>query len=405
MKEKKLFFMDLFAGCGGLSLGLEKAGFTPVYVNELHKDAMETYLVNRLEKYPLLEKYKSNDIKELLSSDISKLIKDIKKDNRIRAIKHPIDLIAGGPPCQGYSNIGHRRSYGVDKEKLITNHLYKGMAEVIKKVQPKAFLFENVKGLLSSRWTKDGEKGEIWEDVLSTFKNETGNYNVQFKILNAYNFGVPQNRPRIFIIGVHKDINTNEDFNFFPEPLKTKAPDLIDVLGDLIDKNYKKELKSTTYLMSPNKIQKEFRNGNKSKISDHEYSNHSKKVEERFKLMIQNKKNMKDLPKKYRTKKFSQKLLPSKWGGNPSITVTSLPDDYIHFSQPRTLTVREWARLQTFPDSYIFKGLRTTGGLRRAGNPKQNNFDRDLPKYTQIGNAVPVNLAEQIGKKIYNLLS
>ena len=71
MKEKKLFFMDLFAGCGGLSLGLEKAGFTPVYVNELHKDAMETYLVNRLEKYPLLEKYKSNDIKELLSSDIS----------------------------------------------------------------------------------------------------------------------------------------------------------------------------------------------------------------------------------------------------------------------------------------------------------------------------------------------
>ena len=81
----------------------------------------------------------------------------------------------------------------------------------------------------------------------------------------------------------------------------------------------------------------------------------------------------------------------------PSITVTSLPDDYVHYSQPRILTVREWARLQTFPDWYQFSGKRTTGGTRRAGNPRKNIFDREVPKYTQIGNAVPVQLAYEVG--------
>jgi len=75
-----------------------------------------------------------------------------------------------------------------------------------------------------------------------------------------------------------------------------------------------------------------------------------------------------------------------------------MPDDYVHFSQPRTLTVREWARLQLFPDWYRFMGKRTTGGIRRAGNPREGIFDREVPKYTQIGNAVPVGLAERVGK-------
>ena len=101
----------------------------------------------------------------------------------------------------------------------------------------------------------------------------------------------------------------------------------------------------------------------------------------------------------YTTKKFSQRLLPKKWGNSkPNITVCGQPEDYIHFSQPRSITVREWARLQTFPDWYEFSGARTTGGIRRAGNPREGNFDREVPKYTQIGNAVPVHLAEEFGK-------
>ena len=82
-----------------------------------------------------------------------------------------------------------------------------------------------------------------------------------------------------------------------------------------------------------------------------------------------------------------------------------MPDDFVHFSQPRSLSVREWARIQTFPDWYQFRGPRTTGGLRRAGNPRENDFKRELPKYTQIGNAVPVKLAYEIGKHFSNVIS
>ena len=112
-----------------------------------------------------------------------------------------------------------------------------------------------------------------------------------------------------------------------------------------------------------------------------------------------------EIPEDMKTKKFAQRLLPEHWGeGGPSITATSLPDDYVHYSQPRVLTVREWARLQTFPDSYLFFGKRTTGGRRRAGDPDSGDWTRDLPKYTQIGNAVPVKLAEAIGKHLKKLI-
>ena len=113
-----------------------------------------------------------------------------------------------------------------------------------------------------------------------------------------------------------------------------------------------------------------------------------------------------EIPSEMQTKKFAQRLVPKKWDtGGPNITATSLPDDYVHFSQPRSFTVREWARFQTFPDWYEFKGKRTTGGIRRAGNPREGIFDRELPKYTQIGNAVPVKLAYEIGNHLQKILS
>ena len=112
-----------------------------------------------------------------------------------------------------------------------------------------------------------------------------------------------------------------------------------------------------------------------------------------------------EIPPHLKTKKFSQRALPARWGERgPSITATSLPDDYVHFAQPRILTVREWARLQMFPDWYVFAGKRTTGGRRRAGDPDAGDWSREVPKYTQIGNAVPVELARQVGVHIRNLL-
>ena len=106
-----------------------------------------------------------------------------------------------------------------------------------------------------------------------------------------------------------------------------------------------------------------------------------------------------------KTKKFSQKLLPINWGeGSPTITCCSNSDDYIHYSMPRALSVREWARLQTFPDHHLFSGPRTTGGVRRAGNPDKGIWDREVPKYTQIGNAVPPLLGKAIGDHLIEIL-
>ena len=401
----KLTFVDLFAGCSGLSLGLEQAGFSPVYVNELNKDAMESYLVNRRAHFPYLDKYKSYDIKEAIKDEA--IFKDLAKKD--------IDLVCGGPPCQGFSNIGIRRSYSVEKRQLPSNHLFEDMAYFIHQVRPKVFIFENVEGLLRSKWTTSGDKGEIFEDVLTTFKKIPG-YEVKYKLLHAKDYGVPQRRPRIIVIGVRDGLITPKsnsddavDAGFLPEPTKN-YPNLVDVLSDLVDENFEYGGKTTKY---PNPIQSDFQkylrkrpDGTNAKkgdaLTDHEYSNHSDKVRRKFQAMIDN-----DgvIPEEFKTKKFAQRLLQKEWGNKgPSITVTSLPDDFVHFSQARSLTVREWARIQTFPDWYQFSGKRTTGGIRRAGNPRENIFDREVPKYTQIGNAVPVKLAEAIGQHIKNLL-
>ena len=104
----------------------------------------------------------------------------------------------------------------------------------------------------------------------------------------------------------------------------------------------------------------------------------------------------------HQTKKFNQKPVPPKWENKPTITVTSLPDDYVHYSNPRTFSVREWARIQTFPDCHQFSGPRTTGGSRRAGSPE--DWSREVPKYTQIGNAVPPLLGKAIGERVKQIL-
>ncbi|MDC1096913.1 DNA cytosine methyltransferase [Gammaproteobacteria bacterium] len=420
---KNLTFIDLFAGCGGLSLGLEQAGFYPLYVNELNKDALETYLLNRDKHYPhLRERFHSHDIKKLIKNKnfFEDLLTDLKKTFRrdFRTKRGSVDLIAGGPPCQGYSGIGIRRSYSVDKVQLPSNHLYQDMAHFVHQIHPKMFLFENVEGLLNARWTKNGKKGEIFEDVLKTFRSIPG-YRIGFKLIHAKDYGVPQNRPRILLIGIREDIKTAPvegdgddalERGFLPEP-KFGAPDIRDVFSDLIDNRFEYGGTTSKYPRDPkNKWQERIRRnpsgrGHAKKsdvLTEHDYSNHSETVIERFSSMIQN--NGK-IPPHLKTKKFAQRLLPAKWGDKgPTITACSLPDDFVHYKQARSLTVREWARLQTFPDWYQFAGKRTTGGLRRAGNPRQSVFDREVPKYTQIGNAVPVQLAEKVGVHFKKIL-
>lgn len=411
-------FIDLFAGCGGLSLGLERAGFTPLLVNELNPDALSTYLLNRRDEFPWLCDNNVSNVKDLVLDEklLDRFHASIKKNLGVDIYKGQLDLICGGPPCQGFSGLGIRRSYSVEKKQLPSNYLYQDMAFLINKIRPKIFLFENVRGLLSSRWTDNGEKGEIFRDVLKTFR-DIGAYHVRYKLVHAKDYGVPQNRPRILIVGLRKDIFPEPSIKsddavlagFLPKPIGG-YPTIEELLSDLVDTRYVRGTVTETYPRAPqNSVQKQLRTKRDGTVfaagdavSEMEYSNHSDYIVEKFTEMIR---NGGEIPERFRTKKFAQKVLPRKWGKEgPTITACSAPDDYVHFCQPRSLTVREWARLQTFPDWYVFAGKRTTGGLRRAGNPREGIFDRELPKYTQVGNAVPVELAYNVGMHFIKLL-
>jgi DNA (cytosine-5)-methyltransferase 1 len=443
-KKKKFSMIDLFAGCGGLSLGLEQADFETYFVNELNTDAMATYLANRShkingEEFRLLKKLHVNDINDLLKKNRLKQMKEDLRDCGLETGENgDLDLLVGGPPCQGYSGIGIRRSYSVDKKDIPSNQLYQKMATLIDELRPKIFLFENVRGILTSRWTAEGQKGDIWRDVYTEYSKlgARAGYAVRWSLIQACNYGVPQNRPRVLMVGIRNDVlkhygaadqnpvvleqemtsGTAVKAGFLPSTGICKVPDLEDLLSDLVDDQVSKALRSqkfpdqfetTAYPReATTDAQMRLRGSSLKKgdaVTEQEYSRHSPEVVEKFRAMLASDGK---IPARFQTKKFSQRLLPPRWGnGKPTITATSLPDDYVHFSQPRTLTVREWARLQTFPDWYEFRGKRTTGGLRRAGNPREGIFDREVPKYTQIGNAVPVWLAQALGEHFAKILT
>ena len=195
-------------------------------------------------------------------------------------------------------------------------------------------------------------------------------------------------------------------------PIPTNdAPDIVDVLNDLIDPDYVNGGTTATYADEPLSSYQSWlrtdRNGYVAQkgtpVTEQEYSKHKPHVIAKYTHMIN---NNGEIPEEFKTKKFSQRLLPERWTEKgPNITVCGATTDYVHYSQPRSLTVREWARLQTFPDWYQFTGKRETGGIRRAGNPQKGIYDREVPKYTQIGNAIPVQLAMTVGNHFKDLLT
>ena len=431
--------VDLFAGCGGLSLGFEYAAFVPVFVNELDGNALATYLLNRHhelggERFSDNLALHSNDARSLKGRRLDALVSDLgnipeigfepaERGSARAGGGSTLDVVAGGPPCQGYSGIGIRRSYSVERKEIPSNHLFGRMAQIIRRLRPRIFLFENVRGLLNARWT--GKGGEpIWRDVKSEFRKIAG-YEVRWSLTFAKDYGVPQNRPRVLLVGIRRDVlqacrflDSSADAEdaikckFLPDKTVGTFPNLADLLGDLVDPDIARRLRSgdyprgrfetTSYPRQPyTGIQKILRAPpswdctGRVTLTEQQYSRHKRAVVQKFDHMLS---NGGEIPARFATRKFSQRVLPAVWGNRePNITATSLPDDYVHYCAPRILTVREWARLQLFPDWYRFAGKRTTGGLRRAGNPRRGLFDREVPKYTQIGNAVPVGLACQVG--------
>ncbi|TAG27936.1 MAG: DNA (cytosine-5-)-methyltransferase [Verrucomicrobia bacterium] len=416
---KSLTCIDLFAGCGGLSLGLEQAGFEPLLFSEISLSAAQTYMLNRRDKNII----PVGDVYSLTNDNLVLL----KHHWRMKGIAE-VDLVCGGPPCQGYSGIGHRRTFKLDKKEIPSNHLYEEMVRVVRIVQPKMFLFENVKGLLSGRWAADGTKGEIFRDVLNSFKTLT-DYHIRWELVCAKDYGVPQNRPRVLMVGIRHDVAFPEHQGklcdeqathsgseapsaiaegFLPPP-NGRPPSLTELLSDLEDTAYATKSATNTYPHPPlNEVQRQLRTWQGctaeqyDPLSEHEYSNHAPKIRAKYAHMIANEG---EIPEAMQTKKFAQRVFPSHWGSDgPNITATSLPEDYVHYSQPRGPTVREWARIQTFPDWYQFAGPRTTGGRRRAGDPSIGDWSREVPRYTQIGNAVPVQLARKVGEHFAALL-
>lgn len=327
--------IELFAGAGGLALGLEMAGFDHLGLIEFDKYAAATLKKNRKKWNVLCE-----DIEDVAQRDLEKEFGIKKKE---------LDLLSGGAPCQSFSYAGKR--LGLEDTRGTMFYHY---ATFLKKLQPKMFLFENVKGMLSH------DKGKTFKTILSVFEEQ--GYEVTYSVLNAVDYNVAQKRERLIVIGIRKDLKNVINFNF-PEK-KEKKLVLRDVLLNV------PESEGATYSEEKAKIFELVPPGGYWRDID---------------------------------PKIAKEYMKSCWdmgGGRtgilrrlsldePSLTILTTPQmkqtERCHPLEVRPFNVRESARIQSFPDDWIFEGSMAN-------------------KYKQIGNAVPCNLAKEVGMEIIRAL-
>lgn len=402
-------YIDLFAGCGGLSLGLHNAGWKGMFAIEKSPDAFKTLKHNLIDKcnhFDWPEWLKKNG--EPTELDIIDVLKDY--PDKLAALQGKVDMVTGGPPCQGFSSNG-RRNEADKRNKLIDHYL-----KFIGLVKPKVLFFENVKGF-TMEFVKNKSKGKKYSIYVLEKLEELG-YNVCGDMVDFSEYGIPQKRHRFILVGIRKDIvekNKNAAEYFF-EKIKANSKSFLinnnlglnvnleEAISDLLMKNGTKispdtkSFKAGLYSESKSAYQTYLRQGltNGAIADSHRFVNHRKDIVARFKLFLKNEtrnKTISDATKNYfGLKKRTQIPLYEKL---PSPTITTLPDDYIHYSEPRILTVREYARIQSFPDTYEFKGKYTTGGKRRI---------HEVPRYTQIGNAIPPLFGEQCGLALKEII-
>jgi DNA (cytosine-5)-methyltransferase 1 len=314
--------ISLFSGCGGLDLGFQKAGFSIPWANEYDSDIWETFELNH--KHTRLDR---RDIRDIPSDDIP-----------------DCDGIIGGPPCQSWSEAGALR--GIDDPR---GQLFFEFIRLLKDKKPLFFLAENVSGMLSKR-----HEGAV-KNIKAMFKD--AGYTLSVELLNASNFGVPQDRKRVIFVGIRSDLGFS--FNF-PAPLKSKVP-LRDAIGDLADSAIPAAEKNKT-------------NGDKCKIANHEYLTGG------FSTIYMS---------RNRVREWDQQSFTIQAGGRHAPIHPQAPvmpkvgKDKRIFEKGqehlyRRLSVRECARIQTFPDDFVFK------------------YDSLLGGYKMIGNAVAVNFAEAL---------
>lgn len=411
-------FIDLFAGCGGLSLGLMLAGWNGVFAIERDSIAYETLEFNLIDSNstcPL--KYEWPEWLKKAPTEISQFIKD--HSSQLHKLRGEVEIIAGGPPCQGFSMAG-KRKYNDPR-----NELFKHYVELVKIIQPCFLILENVKGIsVAFRKTRDdinnGQPCIPFSEHIKISLQDEG-YEVFTQLIRAMDVGVPQFRPRYIVLAIRSDLlSKNPNFDPFqdfedhrrcfltskglpverPVTVRQAISDLEMNGSKLIDCKDSSGFKQITYTKPRTAYQKLMHGQmNGTAPNSLRLANHRDDTRKRFKQIISTCRKGVGISVSDRERLGIKKqcLVPLD-GNRPSHTLTTLPDDLLHYSEPRILTVRECARLQSFPDWYEFRGKYTTGGNRRL---------KECPRYTQVGNAVPPFLAEIIGnilKKLANEL-
>lgn len=339
--------IDLFCGCGGLSLGFEKAGINVLLGIDAWQDAITTFNYNHKNSKALCADLSTLNPKDIVSQLDGK----------------SVDVIIGGPPCQGFSVAGKRI---VDDER---NKLYKNFVRFVEFFKPKAFMMENVPNILSIG-------GGIVRDSIVKDFSDLG-YKVVYQVLTASNYGTPQNRKRAVFVGF------KNGFEFkFPERTVEKFITSSEALSDLPENSLED---GTSYPMASNCDYQKLMRCNADKVYNHQITEHNERTKEIIAL-VPDGGNYKNLPEDLQQTRKVHIAWTRLNSQKPSFTIDTGHRHHFHYKWNRIPTVRESARIQSFPDDFIFQGTKTS-------------------QYKQVGNAVPPLMAEAIAKKIKESLN
>lgn len=369
--------IDLFSGCGGLTKGFSLAGVKSIFASDIDENCEKTFNRN-FPDTPFLCK----DITEITKDDVDKLTNGISPD-----------IIIGGPPCQGFSLANKNRNKIADDPR---NKLFYGFVKFIDWYSPKAFVMENVKGLLSMK------NGQVIKIILEAFsKAGKDGYNVAYKVLRASDYGTPQNRERVILIGFRKDLGILPKH---PTPyIMEHALTVDEAISDLPIINSGQGKEMMAYPVAPQNVYQQFMRKNTQTVYNHIAMKHTPRLVERFKA-IKPGQSLVDVwethgavkrgaPNEKSNIKFSQNN-QRVYSDQPAPTIAaSFQSNFIHPKLDRNFTAREGARLQSFPDDFVFEGMRT-----------KMSWEKGLSQYQQIGNAVPVLLAYAIANSVVSQL-
>lgn len=346
--ETNLNVIDLFCGCGGLSYGFEKAGYNILLGIDNDAKALETFELNHQGAKSIC-----GDItKVTYKDDIKPLIGD-----------KTIDVIIGGPPCQGMSLSGPRK---FDDPR---NKLYLTYIRLVEEIRPKAFVIENVPGLVGLFG------GQIKDSIIQKFTDM--GYSIQYKILCSADYGVPQNRKRVVFVGIKEG-----DFEY-PSAIEEKVSCSM-ALSDLPSLENELGSENAPYLMEPQNDYQKIMRRNSGMVKNHIAASHSDRVKKIISL-VPDGGNYKDLPEEYINSRNFHVAWTRFASNKPAPTIDTGHRHHFHYKYNRVPTVRECARLQSFPDDFVFLGNKTQ-------------------QFRQVGNAVPPLMAQCIAEQLKKAL-